>query len=231
MASYGLHSVWRNPLLHPYYSKQINYELSDFRELIPKIEYKNRSVKLNIKINDDELINGQRNSTLFKYAMRFAKGQKLLTQNDILNFLEDINESKEVNLPNSELHQISSSVFKYWQNGTIRFGGKFKKKDIDEGIMNFSKMKNLSKEDYDNETKSRQRQSAFRTVANRDKEKNKNQLLEAKKIYQIKIQKDNQRKVLDVIIELQNQNEKITIASISRACNLNRKTVKKYYLS
>ena len=231
IASHRLHGVWRNPLLHPYYySKQINYELSDFKELIPKIEYKNIVCRTAVKVKEEDLIQGQRNFKFFEFAMRFAKGQKRLTQIDIVSYLTDINQTHEVGLENSEINQISKSVFKYWQKGTIRFGTKVNKKDIDEGIMNFPKMKNLSKEDYNNETKSRQRQSAFRTVENRDKEKNKNQLLEVKKDYQIKIQEDNQRKVLDAIIELENRNEKVTIASISRACNLNRKTVKKYYV-
>ncbi|KAB7892600.1 replication initiation protein [Poseidonibacter ostreae] len=231
IASHRLHGVWRNPLLHPYYySKQINYELSDFKELIPKIEYRNKVSRTTVKVKEEDLIQGQRNFKLFEYGMRFAKGQKALTQIDIVRYLNDINQTHEVGLENSEINQISKSVFKYWQSGKIRFGTKINKKDIDEGIMNFPKMKNLSKENYDNETKLRQRQSAFRTVENRDKEKNKNQLLEAKKIYQIKIQEDNQRKVLDTIIELKNRNVKVTIASISRVCNLNRKTVKKYYV-
>ena len=229
IASNRLWGVWRNPLLHPcYYSKQINYELSDFKELIPKVEYKNRSVRLNIKINEDELIEGQRNTTLFKYAMKFAKGQKLLKQNDILNFLIDINESKEVNLPNSELHQISKSVFKYWQNGKIKYGSNTIKKDIDEGAMDFPKMRNLSKEEYELETKLRQKESARRTTAIRDKEKNKKQLLEAKKDYEIKKQEENQLKVLNAIITLQNENKKIFFSSISMLTSLDRKTVKKY---
>lgn len=230
IASNRLWGIWRNPLLHPfYYSQQINYELKDFKELLPKIEYKNHSIRLNVKINEEELIEGQRNTTLFKYAMRFAKNQKLITQNDILNYLKDINESKQVNLLNSELKQISNSVFKYWKNGKIRYGAIPTKKDINEGIMNFSKMKNLSKEEYELETKRRQKEAALRTVNIRDKEKNKKQLLEAKKDYEIKKQEENQKKVLDIVLELQNQNKKINFSEIGRLCGLDRKTVKKYY--
>ena len=229
-ASHRLNGVWRNPLLHPcYYSQQINYELKDFKELLPKIEYKNHSIRLNVKINEEELIEGQRNNTLFKYAMRFAKNQKLITQNDILNYLKDINESKQVNLLNSELNQISNSVFKYWKNGKIRYGAITTKKDINEGIMNFSKMKNLSKEEYELETKQRQKEAALRTVNIRDKEKNKKQLLEAKRDYEIKKQEENQKKVLDMVLEFQNQNKKINFSEIGRLCGLDRKTVKKYY--
>jgi len=229
IASHRLHGVWRNPLLHPYYySKQINYELSDFKDFIPKIEYKNRSVKLEVNINDEELILGQRNNTLFKYAMRFAKAQNLLTKDDICNYLDDINTDKELDLPKSELTQISKSVFKYWQNGKILFGSNTKKKDINEGAMNFSKMRNLSYDEYLIETKMRQESSARRTLEIRDKEKNKIQLLEAKRDFNIKRAEKNQQLVLDVIIELQNKNEKVTMSSLSRETGLNRRTVKKY---
>lgn len=232
IASNRLYGIWRNPLLHPcYYSEQINYELKDFKELLPKIEYKNHSIRLNVKINEEELIEGQRNTTLFKYAMRFAKNQKSITQNDILNYLIDINESKQVNLLNSELNQISNSVFKYWQSGKIKYGAITTKKDINEGIMDFSKMKNLSKEEYELETKQRQKLSAIRTISIRDKEKNKKQLLEAKKDYEIKKQEENQKKVLDMVLEFQNQNKKINFSEIGRLCGLDRKTVKKYCLT
>lgn len=229
IASHRLHGIWRNPLLHNYYySKQINYELSDFKELIPKTEYKNRSIKLKVKINDEELIQGQRNNSLFKYAMRFAKAQKQLTKDDIFNYIDDINTSKGLDLSKSELTQISKSVFKYWQNGKILFGSNTKKKDINEGVMNFSKMRNLSYDEYLIETKMRQESSARRTLRIRDKEKNKNQLLEAKRDFNIKRAEKNQQLVLDTIIELQNKNEKVNISSLSRETGLNRRTVKKY---
>nr|MBP7769873.1 hypothetical protein [Aliarcobacter sp.] len=146
----------------------------------------------------------------------------------ILNYLIDINESKQVNLLNSELKQISNSVFKYWKNGKIRYGAIPTKKDINEGIMNFSKMKNLSKEEYELETKRRQKEAALRTVNIRDKEKNKKQLLEAKRDYEIKKQEENQKKVLDMVLEFQNQNKKINFSEIGRLCGLDRKTVRKY---
>ena len=230
IASNRLWGIWKKPVLHQCYdSEQRNYELKDFKELLSKIEYKNHSIRLNVKINENELIEGQRNTTLFKYAMRYAKNQKSITQNDILNYLIDINESKQVNLLNSELKQISNSVFKYWKNGKIRFGAIPTKKDINEGIMNFSKMKNLSKEEYELETKRRQKLSAIRTVNIRDKEKNKKQLLEAKRDYEIKKQEENEKKVLDMVLEFQNQNKKINFSEIGRLCGLDRKTVKKYY--
>ena len=75
--------------------------------------------------------------------------------------------------------------------------------------MNFPKMRNLTKSEYDAETKSRQKISAYRTVCIRDKEKNKNQLLEAKQNYIIKLQQKKELEVQNAIIELQNQNLKV----------------------
>ena len=230
IASHKLYGVWRNPLLHPcYYSEQINYELKDFKSLLPERNFTKSKRKISIKIKDEDLEVGKRNLTFFKYALIFAYNQNSLTANDIFDFLENINNSKNVGLDNKELLSISTSVFKRWQNGTIEIKYLKEKKDINEGVMNFPKMKNLSKEDYDLETKSRQKLSAVRTVYVRDKEKNKKQLLEAKQNQIIKLQEKKQLKVQDAIIELQNQNKKITISAISKLTRIDRKTVKKYY--
>ena len=79
-------------------------------------------------------------------------------------------------------------------------------------------------------TKSRQKFSALRTVNIRDKEKNKNQLLEAKQNYIIKLQQKKELEVQNAIIELQNQNLKVSVSSISRLTGIDRKTVKKYLI-
>jgi len=230
IASHKLYGVWRNPLLHPfYYSKQINYELSDFKSLLPKRNFTKSKRKISIKIKDEDLEVGKRNLTFFKYALIFAYNQNSLTANDIFDFLENINNSKNVGLDNKELLSISTSVFKRWQNGTIEIKYLKEKKDINEGAMNFPKMRNLTKSEYDAETKSRQKISAYRTVCIRDKEKNKNQLLEAKKIHIIKLQEKKELEVQNAIIELQNLNQKITILAISKLTKIDRKTVKKYY--
>lgn len=231
IASHKLYGVWRNPLLHNcYYSKQINYELKDFKSLLPKKEYSNSKRKISINIKDEDLEVGNRNKSFFKYALKFAYNQNSLTVNDIFDFLENINSSKNVNLENKELLHISNSVFKRWQNGTIEIKYIKDIKSINEGIMEFEKMKNLSKEDYDAETKSRQKLSALRTVNVRDKEKNKNQLLEAKQNYIIKLQQKKELEVQTAIIELQNQNLKVSVSSISRLTGIDRKTVKKYLI-
>ncbi|RBQ26973.1 replication initiation protein [Arcobacter sp. CECT 9188] len=235
IASHRLYGVWRNPLLHNFYfSQKINYELDDFKKYIPKGEFTNTPLRLKVKIDENELIEGQRNKTLFKYAMKFAKGKKTLTKDDILNFLININNSKSVGLGNIELIQISNSVFKYWQNGKILYGTittDENVKIINTGVMEFQKMKNLSYDEYLEETKIRQQKAANRTLKIRDKEKNKKQLLEAKQDYISKLQTQKETLVINAILQLEEQNLKVNIASISRIAKIDRRTAKKYFLA
>ncbi len=233
IASHRLYGVWRNPLLHNcYYSHKINYELDDFKNIIPKIEFTNTPIRLKVKIDENELLEGQRNNTLFKYAMRFAKGKKILTQSDILDFLININDTKQVNLPHSELNQIANSTFKYWQNGTIKYGElKDKEKNVNEGAMEFEKMRNLSYDEYLEETKRRQQKAAIRTLELRDKKKNKQQLLVAKEMYMRKLQEEKESSVICAILDLEEKGLKVNVASISRIAKVDRRTAKKYLLA
>ncbi|WP_323590377.1 replication initiation protein [Aliarcobacter butzleri] len=234
IASHRLYGVWRNPLLHNFYfSQKFNYELNDFKKYIPKSEFTNTPLKLKVKINEDELIEGQRNKTLFKYAMKFAKGKTTLTKDDILNFLININNSKNVGLGNIELNQISNSTFKYWQNGKILFGTIKNEnvKVVNSGVMEFEKMRNLSYDEYLQETKQRQQKATNRTLKLRDKEKNKKQLLEAKEDYILKLQTQKETLVINAVLQLQEQKLKVNIASISRFANVDRRTAKKYLLN
>ncbi|MDN5088143.1 replication initiation protein [Aliarcobacter butzleri] len=234
IASHRLYGVWRNPLLHDFYfSQKINYTLDDFKKYIPRSEFTNTPLRLKVKVDEDELIEGQRNKTLFKYAMKFAKGKKVLNKDDILNFLININNSKSVGLGNRELIQISNSTFKYWQNGKILYGTIKDEnvKVVNSGIMEFEKMKNLSYDEYLEETKIRQQKAANRTLKLRDKEKNKKQLLEAKEEYISKLQEKKENLVINAILQLQEQNLKVNIASISKLAKIDRRTAKKYLLN
>lgn len=235
IASHRLYGVWRNPLLHDFYfSQKFNYELDDFKKYIPRSEFTNTPLKLKVKINEDELIEGQRNKTLFKYAMKYAKGKTTLSKDDILNFLININNSKNVGLGNTELIQISNSTFKYWQNGKILYGTittDENLKVVNSGVMEFEKMKNLSYDEYLEETKQRQQKAAIRTLKIRDKEKNKKQLLEAKQDYISKLQTQKETLVINAILQLEEQNLKVNIASISKIAKIDRRTAKKYFLA
>lgn len=234
IASHRLYGVWRNPLLHDFYfSQKINYTLDDFKKYIPKSEFTNIPLKLKVKVDENELIEGQRNKTLFKYAMKFAKGKTTLSKDDILNFLININNSKNVGLGNTELNQISNSTFKYWQSGKILYGTIKNEniKVVNSGIMEFEKMKNLSYDEYLQETKIRQQKAANRTLKLRDKEKNKKQLLEAKEDYILKLQAEKETLVINAILQLEEQNLKVNIASISKIAKIDRRTAKKYFLN
>lgn len=232
IASHRLNGVWRNPLLHTcYYSKQINYELSDFKDLIQTQFKKNRMIRsVNIFVSDEDLKKGKRNLTLFKMCMIFAKGERELTQEDLLTYLTKVNTEKEVGLEIDELTEISNSVYKYWKKDSIWYGTK---KIENEGIMGFEKMRNLSTDEYEAEKKYRQRQSAFRTLSiirdNNKIDKIVENLQHSKRIYDRKKQEKNDCKVQEGIILLENEGLKVNVSSLSRITGLNRRTVMKYY--
>jgi len=225
-ASNRLNGVWRNPLLHNYYySHCINYELSDFKNIL--IENKNLiNTNRTKRVKIDEINEGNRNNSLFEAGMRYAKNKNELTVNDILFYLSNINQQISKPLPNSELSAIADSIYKYWSNNSITYGSIINDENINVGVMEFEKIKNLSYEDYLKETKKRQSLSAKRT---NEIVKNKKELmLNAKQIYlqnQIEI---NLNKIRKATFELEKMNKKITVASISKLIDLDRRTVKKY---
>lgn len=225
-ASHRLSGVWRNPLLHSYYySECINYELSDFRKIL--IENKNLINSNRAKrVKIHEITEGNRNNSLFEFGMRYAKNKAELTVNDILFYLSNINQQTLKPLPSSELSTISDSIYKYWSNNSITYGSIINDENINVGIMEFQKMKNLSYEDYLKETKRRQSLSAKRT---NEIVKNKKELmLNAKKVYLQNQQEINLSKIKKATFELEKMNKKITVASISKLIDLDRRTVKKY---
>ena len=225
-ASNRLSGVWRNPLLHNYYySECINYELSDFRKIL--IENKNLINSSRTKrVKIDEINEGNRNNSLFEVGMRYAKNKAELTVNDILFYLSNINQQILKPLPNSELLTIADSIFKYWSNNSISYGSIINDENINVGVMEFEKIKNLSYEDYLKETKRRQSLSAKRTneiVKNR-----KELMLNAKQIYLQNQTEIILNKITETTFKLEEEGKKITVASISKLINLDRRTVKKY---
>lgn len=229
IASNRLYGVWRNPLLHKcYFSECINYELSDFKSLIPKKENKNiRNSIVNTKTIDIyEIQKGNRNNQLFEAGMRFAKGQKALNNFDVLEYISGINTNLCESLSMNELQNISKSIYRYWQNDKILFGSIQKDININEGIMGFEKMKNLSYEEYIKETRRRQSLSAYRT--NQMRKNKKDNMEYAKKIGIQKNKIQNENKVKKAIEDLGNENIKLTVSSISKKSGLDRRTVKKY---
>lgn len=231
-ASHRLYGVWRNPLLHPYfYSTCINYELSDFKKFIaPKIvKVKKTYTNFKFNIKDKDLQKGKRNITLFNTALKFAFSQENSSIEDIYTFINNINISRKVGLFDKEISTICWSAYNYRERGEYKDNSSYEDRNINVGIMEFEKMRNLSYDEYLAETKTRQKLSALRTASIRDKEKNKNQLLEAKQNYIDELQNKKRSEVLNAVLMLQNLNEKVSVSAISRMTGIDRKTVKKYY--
>ena len=231
-ASHRLNGVWRNPLLHPnFYSSCLNYELSDFQKfIIPKtIKVKKTYTNFKFNIKEEDLQKGTRNITLFNTALKFAFSKENSSIDEIYSFINNINISRNVNLDSREISSICWSAFNYRERGDYKDNSSYEDRNINVGIMEFEKMKRLSYDEYVAETKSRQKLSALRTASIRDKEKNKNQLLEAKQNYIIELQNKKRSEVLNAILTLQNRNEKVSVSAISRLTGIDRKTVKKYY--
>ena len=231
-ASHRLNGVWRNPLLHPcFYSSCLNYELADFKKFIIPKTVKVRKTYINFKFNikEEDLQKGTRNITLFNTALKFAFSRENSSIEDIYTFINNINISRNVGLCDKEISTICWSAYNYRESRDYKDNSSYEDRNINAGIMEFPKMRNLSYDEYVAETKSRQKQSALRTASVRDKEKNKKQLLEAKQIHITKLQNKKRTEVLDTVLMLQNRNEKITISAISRITGIDRKTVRKYY--
>ncbi|MCG3666104.1 primase C-terminal domain-containing protein [Aliarcobacter butzleri] len=228
-ASNRLNGVWRNPLLHPYYySQQINYELGDFKHLLPKKDFSRYKVRKNnfVKINLEE---GNRNDGLFRNGMRYAKSSINLSTNELFDFLSNINSQIQEPLKYEEVLKISNSVYHYWENNLINknFGEIITTKNIDKGAMNFPKISGLEYEEYLEETKQRQKLSVKRTLELRDKEKNKEQLKQVREDYISKKYSEYKKMIKKAIEDFKSENKKITVLSISKYTGIDRRAVKK----
>lgn len=233
IASHRLYGVWRNPLLHDfYYMGHINYELKDFKHLLPEREKRTLSSAPKIKVDQSLLEAGNRNNQLFRYAMKYAKGQTSLNIQRIYDFLVQTNQQSDQPLPDKELHSIASSVYKYWEEEKIRFGTLCNKdKNINEGIMEFPKITvYMEPDEYQQEVRRRRQLSAQRTNEIKDKEQAKRQLAQARESSAQKRLENNERKIYLALEQLQNQEAKITVSAISRIAGIDRRTVKKNLL-
>jgi len=205
--------IWRNPLRHKhYFSTCINYELNDFKSLIiPKKSFQKQFQHevTNRQINQDHLTRGNRNYGLFLLGMGFSKNKKNLTQAYLQHHLTTISMTMKEPLPIIEISSISKSIFNnYYLKDKIYVKG-FKKKNINEGVMGFEKMKNLSKEEYDQEIKKRQSLAAIRT--NLIRKDTKSNFDKARKEYRTKIFATNLNIVREAIEALECKNEKVSI--------------------
>ena len=155
-ASHRLNGVWRNPLLHScFYSSCLNYELSDFKKFIaPKIvKVKKTYTNFKFNIKDKDLQKGSRNTTLFNTALKFAFSQENSSIEDIYTFINNINISRNVGLCDKEISTICWSAYNYRERGDYKDNSSYEDRNINTGIMEFPKMRNLPYSEYLAETK------------------------------------------------------------------------------
>ncbi|WP_152056932.1 primase C-terminal domain-containing protein [Aliarcobacter butzleri] len=230
IASNRLHGVYRNPLLHNFYfSYYINFNLKDFSKFAlnykTKQSYNFKNFE-NLNLNLKNLVEGNRNHFLFLEGLKFAKNKKKLEEQFLIEYLENINSKIENRLDAKEILKISKNVYKYYLENKIYFNLDI---DIDIGVMGFEKMKNLTREEYLEETKKRQKEASKRTLEIRNKEKNLNSLEKAR---QIKIEKnlnETIKKIKEAKEILEKENKKITKVALANLTNLSRKTIIKYF--
>lgn len=218
--SHRLTGVWRNPLRHRFwYSQELGYELKQFSHLFEKkqkhIEKPVIAIESNssnwAKIPVTALVDGQRHSKLFLMAVTFAFNAESLLYEQLLDYLKSQNSYACPPLAEIEIIAMAKNVYKKKIDGILYLSKRYVK-DVNIGVMEFQKMKGLTLEEYEAETKRRQSLSAERTNQIR-RQKNAEVIL--KKI----------QKALNTLISLEKQ---ITILGIAKLTGLSRNTIKKY---
>lgn len=231
-ASNRLIGVYRNPLIHKYYfSEQLNYELNDFKYLLPKKTYHKKNYSKGRLFINKNLDIGDRNKGLFYNGMRYAKNKIELEVSEVSDFLNEINLSLENPLSQKEVFKISNSIYGYWKKNKIseNFGKVREKKDINEGVMNLPKISGLSKSEFKKEVKKRRELSAQRTNEIRDKEKNKEQLKKVREEYISKKYDEYEKKINEAVKYFKENDIKVNILKISKYTGIDRRSVKKVF--
>lgn len=223
VASSRNYGIFRNPLKHTFYfSGCINYELSDFKHLLASRASSAR-VTSSVPAIVDNIAIGNRNNKLFEAGMRWAKNQYNITAYDISIYLQTINQTfTDCPLPTNEIDSIACSVFKYWQNDTIRFGTVAICENA--GIMGFEKISNVSRAEYERITKERQRLSAIRTNSLKSTAHKQESIATARQ----KRTDNIKTKISEAVAKCELDNIKPKVAILSRLTGIDRKTILKY---
>lgn len=228
IASVKLRGVFRNPCLHNCLAtNDKEFELNDFKKYaINDIEFR-KNKKINYDINNLNIQNfeeGNRNYFLFITTLKFCKNKKNLNEENILEFVDNVNNKIADKIEKEEVKKIAKNCYKYYIEDKI-----FTDSNFQDGVMNFEKMKNLTREEYEKETKKRQSLAALRTLKIRDKEENLKNLENARNF---KIEKQTNeiiKKIEEAKKLLKKKRKKITKVAIVNLTNLNRNTVSKYF--
>ena len=226
------YGIWRNPLRHNYYfSDSYNYELKDFRDLIVPDKTAQQKFNKSImvrQINDEYLTEGNRNNAIFYSSMKWAKGKKNLTSENIYYYALLVNSKCDVELDRQEIRSIAESVYSYYEKNEIYISEEIRERDINEGAMNFKKIKGLSEVEYLVEVKNRQSLAAKRTNELVDPEQKKENMREIQRKQSEHTKSVNQYKVNEAIEYLKKEGLKTTLSAVSRRSGLSRNTVRKY---
>ena len=179
--SHRLLGWWRNPVTHQnYFDGELRIALKDFYHLLPKRSptqrFKTALIKQQRKTQGFGFKEGYRNEWLWFRGMQVTKNKdefkELMPIVSLLSSMQgyqvQYNEVKP--LDREEIHRIAESILQYNIGGKnfVSTGDTVPAREINEGVMEFETMRNLSKTEYDEETKRRQRLSAKRTNKGRD---------------------------------------------------------------
>jgi len=232
IASHRLWGIWRNPLKHNFwYSGEKDYSLSSFNHLVVKnsqkkfTKFTGKKNPLSVSVND--LVEGQRNDKLFLFAVNFCLSNPLSTYDDLSNYIFGINKQANLPLDDDEVFSVCQSVYKRKEAGTL-FMPKFADRDIQIGIMNFPKMRNLPYKEYVSETKRRQSLAAQRTNALLSQKAKERAMQRAREVKVDLLHKNNLAVIKQAITTLKKQGQKLSYTSVSKLAKLDRRTVKKY---
>ena len=232
--SHRLKGIWRNPLQHHYFNSNYTFDLNDFDKILKK--YNDHKKSLQQKFNSDkyqrqihsnhfDFKKGNRNNYLWYSGMQYTYG-KTFNKKSLTQHLRSINKN---DLDDRELNIIINSVEKYNLQNKNHV-----KPFKDYGVMGFEKIKNLSKEDYEEEKKKRQKLAAKYTndKIKNDKDLTMNRIENAKLQNDIK-QGKNRLKIKAFITSLfsdgyKKANGKWHVSKLAEELDLSRPTVMKH---
>lgn len=236
--SHRLKGLWRNPLKGDFVVTDNLVTLSDFYKLLST-----PTQKFNAEIRSKYFIyeQGNRNNYLFLSAMMATKDKEWGKDNNrVYEYLVNLQNKKSLEnnvnkLDYGELKSISKSVAKYnleGQNFVKNFVAT--KKKVNEGVMNFPKIRGLKIDEYRKEVKKRQKLSAIRTneKINQNKEKKMTRIENAKKLAKEREER-TYKKVVNAITglftdEFKKKNGKWNAKKIADELGLDPRTVRKH---
>ncbi len=246
-ASHRLDGIYRNPLQNPFYYSEVGeYNLKDFNEVVKKFNQRNKKPKQKFKsyVNKTKRDNGKflfndgnRNNWLWYVGMAETRNKNLSLE-DIESHLSNLQHMQGIQgLDSSEVEKIARSIKKYNDNGdnNVVFNPNRNRKPRNEGIMNLSPIRNLSKKDYKKEVKKRQKAGADYTNKVISQSKEKKMTREQQALINSKNKENKNRKRIED--ELSNnlfadnykkKNGKWNIVKIAEAVSMSRITITKH---